>query len=413
MQLWETDGRRPHWRFKLEPATIAWDDLVRGPSHIDCASLSDPVLVREDGSYLYTLPSVVDDVELGITHVIRGEDHVTNTAVQIQLFRALGASEPAFGHHNLLTTASGEGLSKRTGALSITSLRESGIEALAIAALATLTGSSASIHPVTSLEHLMSDVDLAHLSRTPAKFDEPDLQALSRRTLHLLDFESVATRLFALGITDGPGAEPFWLAVRGNLDRLDDAATWWGVVTGVVEPVVEDGAFLNASLEHLPAEPWSLGTWQLWTDTIKQVSGRKGKALFHPLRLALTGRETGPDLKHLLPLIGRAKGVGTTRRYCRVISSPVVVGGAGSSKSGVMGVGIGGLALRAVLAGFAGFGLGPAEAGAEAGATGRAIWSDICFVTITSLLSFSSIFSASARASTQLWFGGLHVQAGS
>ena len=302
----EAQGRRPHWRFRLATETVAWDDLVRGPSHIDCASLSDPILVREDGTYLYTLPSVVDDVDLGVTHVIRGEDHVTNTAVQIQIFRALSGGAPAFGHHNLLITASGEGLSKRTGALSITSLRESGIEALAIAALATLTGSSATIHPVGSLEQLAGDIDLANLSRTPAKFDEADLEALSKKTLHQLSLEAVASRLAGLGIV-GPQAEPFWLAVRGNLDRFADTALWWTVVAGTVEPVIEDRAFLDLALDRLPAAPWSLETWGVWTDSLKQASGRKGRALFHPLRLALTGRETGPDLKHLLPLIGRPK----------------------------------------------------------------------------------------------------------
>ena len=279
---------------------------MRGPSHIDCASLSDPVLVREDGTYLYTLPSVVDDIGLGITHVIRGEDHVTNTAVQIQLVEALGGRRPAFGHHNLLTTASGEGLSKRSGALSLTSLREGGTEPLAVAALATLTGSSAAIHPVTSLTQLMGEVDLAHLSRTPAKFDVAELDTLSKKTLHALSFESVAGRLDGLGL-GGPDAQALWHCVRGNLDRFADAAIWWDVVQGRRTPVVEDPAFLDVALEHLPAEPWDEATWQVWTERLKLATGRKGKALFHPLRLALTGLETGPDLKHLLPLIGRAK----------------------------------------------------------------------------------------------------------
>ncbi len=302
----EAQGRRPHWRFKLEGETVVWDDLVRGQSHIDCASLSDPVLVREDGTYLYTLPSVVDDIDLGITHVIRGEDHVTNTAVQIQIFRALGGGVPAFGHHNLLITASGEGLSKRSGALSVTSLRENGIEALAVAALAVLTGSSASVHPVASLDELMPETELAHLSRTPAKFDVAELSALSAKTLHQLPYAAVAGRLRALGIGE-PLAETFWIAVRGNLEHLADAAGWWDVVSGAVEPVIEDSGYLALARQHLPQEPWDLDTWGTWTGALKQASGRKGRALFHPLRLALTGRDTGPDLKHLLPLIGPAK----------------------------------------------------------------------------------------------------------
>ena len=302
----EAEGRRPHWRFKLEGETIAWDDLVRGPSHIDCASLSDPVLVREDGTYLYTLPSVVDDIDLGITHVIRGEDHVTNTAVQIQLFKALGGAVLAFGHYNLLMTASGEGLSKRTGALSVTSLRENGVEALAVAALAVLTGSSTAIRPVTSLVELMPDLDLAHLSRTPAKFDEAELHALSAKTLHHLPFDAVRERLEGFGVATAI-APDFWVAVQGNLERFGDVALWWQVVAGTAEPQIEDRTFLDLALRHLPEDPWTLDTWSAWTGALKEASGRKGKALYHPLRLALTGRETGPDLKHLLPLIGRIK----------------------------------------------------------------------------------------------------------
>jgi glutamyl-tRNA synthetase len=303
----EAEGRRPHFRFELRPETVRWHDLVRGDSHIDTASLSDPVLVREDGSYLYTLPSVVDDIELDITHVIRGEDHVTNTAVQIQIFMALTDKlVPAFGHHNLLVAAGGEGLSKRTGALSIGSLRDSGIEALAIAALAVLTGSSHEVHPIASLAELGEGFDLAHISRTPARFDPAELKALSQRTLHKLDFESVRDRLAAYDIT-GFKAESFWLAVRGNLSTLLDVGDWWRVVEGEIEPVVEDRALLEAASESLPEEPWDDATWKSWTGVVAQQTGRKGRALFHPLRLALTGRETGPELAKLLPLIGRPK----------------------------------------------------------------------------------------------------------
>jgi glutamyl-tRNA synthetase len=303
----EAEGRRPHWRFELKHETIRWHDLVRGESHIDCASLSDPVLVREDGTFLYTLPSVVDDIDLTITHVIRGEDHVTNTAVQIQLFEALSERPPpAFGHHNLLVAAGGEGLSKRTGALSIGSLRDSGIEALAVAALAVLTGSSHEVHPIASLAELSEGFDLAHISRTPARFDPAELKALSQRTLHKLDFEAVRDRLAAYDIT-GFKAEPFWLAVRGNLGTLLNAADWWRVIEGEIEPVVEDQAFLDMASQRLPEEPWDETSWKDWTGRVAEETGRKGRALFHPLRLALTGRENGPELARLLPLIGRAK----------------------------------------------------------------------------------------------------------
>ena len=302
----EAEGRRPHWRFRLEPTVVRWNDLVRGESHIDCASLSDPVLQREDGSYLYTLPSVVDDIDLKVTHVIRGEDHVTNTAVQIQIFEALAGAFPTFGHHNLLTDASGEGLSKRTGALSIASLRENGIESLAASALAVLVGSAEAVQPVASLDELAASFDLSRLSHGAARFDEAELRALSARTLHQLPYEAVADRLAMFGYYQ-PRAEPFWEAIRGNLARLDDAVEWWAVVHGKIEPVVEDREFLRTAADCLPPEPWSAATWGDWTQRLKQETGRKGRQLFHPLRMALTGRESGPELAALLPLIGRAR----------------------------------------------------------------------------------------------------------
>ena len=298
----EAEGRKAHWRFLLDWEEIGWDDLVRGPSHVDCASLSDPVLVREDGTYPYTLPSVVDDLDIGITHVIRGEDHVTNTAVQIQIMQALGGAVPAFGHHNLLTTASGEGLSKRLGHLSLRGLRESGIESLAVAALAVLTGSSDAVRPVSSLDELAGLVELAHVSRAPAKFDEHELEALSAKTLHHFTFSAVADRLAALGI---PANEPFWLAVRGNLARLSDAAEWWRVVEGPIAPEIADPAFAAAAAALLPPEPFDHATWKSWTQAVAAATGAKGKALFMPLRQALTGRDHGPELAALLPLIGR------------------------------------------------------------------------------------------------------------
>ena len=302
----EASGRRPHWRFLLEPKTVRWDDMARGDSHVDCASLSDPVLRREDGSYLYTLPSVVDDVEFGVTHVIRGEDHVTNTGVQIQIFEALAGAAPRFGHHNLLTDAGGEGLSKRSGALSIASLREKGVEPLAVAALAVLVGSAEAVRPVASLDELASLADLSHLSHGSARFDEAELDALSARTLHHLPYEAVGDRLEALGIS-GPGAPALWLAVRGNLSRFEEAAFWRQVVEGDIVAVVEDRQFLELAASRLPAGAWDQSTWATWTKELKTLTGRKGRQLYHPLRLALTGQESGPELAALLPLIGRTK----------------------------------------------------------------------------------------------------------
>ncbi|AMJ59329.1 glutamate--tRNA ligase [Bosea sp. PAMC 26642] len=302
----EAEGRKPHWRFLLEPRIVAWSDLIRGEAHVDCASLSDQVLIREDGSYLYHLPSVVDDAETGITHVIRGEDHVTNTAVQIQIFEALGAKLPVFGHHNLLTTASGEGLSKRLGHLSLRGLRESGVEALAVAALAVLVGSSDAVRPVASLDELADLVDLAHVSRAPAKFDEHELEALSARTLHQLPYEAVAERLAGLGVD---GCEAFWLAIRGNLAKIDEARMWDEVVRGQLAPVIVDPDFAATAASVLPPEPFDATTWKSWTAAVSAATGAKGKALFMPLRQALTGLDHGPELAALLPLIGRDKAL--------------------------------------------------------------------------------------------------------
>lgn len=306
----EAQGRRPHWRFLLDRTTVRWDDLIRGASHVDSASLSDPVLIRADGSYLYTLPSVVDDLDCKVTLVIRGEDHVANTAVQIELFEALAGAgaAPRFAHHNLLTTASGEGLSKRSGALSIGRLREAGVEALAVAACAVQIGSSAPLHPVASFRQLVGEFDLALLSRAPARFDEADLEALSARTLHGFDFETVRDRLAAHDVV-GARAEPFWLAVRGNLRTFLDVVEWWRVVDGEIAPPdqPEEADFLAAAAAALPPEPYDARSWSQWTQGLKESFGRKGRALFHPLRLALTGREDGPELAALLPLIGRVR----------------------------------------------------------------------------------------------------------
>lgn len=303
----EVQGRRPHWRFKLEPGIVEWRDLIRGPARIDCGALSDPVLIRADGTFLYTLPSVVDDIDMRITHVIRGEDHVTNTAVQLQLFRALEpeAPAPAFAHHNLLIGAGGEGLSKRTGSLSIRSLRDEGYEPLAVAALATLTGSSDNVHAVRSLAELGALFDLAHVSRNPARFDPADLATLTHRTLALFNFEDVRDRLAAFEVV-GRKAEPLWMAARGNLRRFEDILIWWRVISGEIAPLREDAGFLAQAAELSPPEPWDETTWSKWTAAVKVATGRKGKDLFHPLRLALTGAESGPELAALLPLIGRA-----------------------------------------------------------------------------------------------------------
>jgi len=233
--------------------------------------------------------------------------------VQIQIFEALSGAPPAFGHHNLLVDAGGEGLSKRTGALSIASLRERGVEPLAVAALAVLVGSAEAVRPVASLEELAGLVDLEHLSPGAARFDEAELDALSARVLHQASYAAVADRLAAIGVA-GSRAESFWLAVRGNLSRLADAATWRSVVEGDVEPVVEDRAYIDLSASRLPMGAWDGSTWAAWTNELKALTGRKGRDLYHPLRLALTGREAGPEMAALMPLIGRAKALARLRK---------------------------------------------------------------------------------------------------
>jgi glutamyl-tRNA synthetase len=307
---YEAEGRKPYWRLLLDQRLVKWTDLARGEIEVDTASLSDPVLRRADGTYLYTFTSVVDDLDLGITHVIRGEDHITNTGVQIVLIEALGGKAPAFGHANLLTTASGEGLSKRLGHLSLRGLREQGIEAMAVASLAVLVGSAEAVRPVASMEELAKLVDLARLSHASAKFDEAELLALNAKLLHGFSFGAVQPRLRSLGVE---GGEAFWLAVRGNLERLADALEWWRIVEGPIEPIIEDHAFTAAAADLLPPEPWTATTWKAWTDALKAATGLSGRALYRPLRLALTAHEHGPELAALLPLIGGAKAAARLR----------------------------------------------------------------------------------------------------
>lgn len=310
----EAEGRKPHWRFVLpnhdgdpfatKRTDVTWTDLCRGEQSVDLASLSDPVLIRADGTYLYTLPSIVDDIDMGVTHVIRGEDHVANTGVQIAIFKALGAKAPIFGHHNLLTTRDGEGLSKRKGALSIGSLREDGLEPMAVASLAVLTGTSQAVEPLTDMAALTDKFDLASVSRSSAKFDPEELKSLNARLVHDLPFDAVKDRLEALQI--GGGAA-FWDTVRGNCDTVGDAAPYWAILTGPVTGRIEeeDREFLSSAAALLPDGDVTEETWGAWTSALKAETGRKGRGLFMPLRRVLTGLDHGPDMKAMLPLIGR------------------------------------------------------------------------------------------------------------
>ncbi len=299
----EAEGRRPHWRFKLSGETVRWQDAVRGEAHIETASLSDPVLARADGTVLYTFASVVDDAEMSITHVIRGEDHVANTAVQIEIFRALDTALPIFAHHNLIAAADGTEMSKRTGSLSLRSFREKGADPMAVASVAVLTGTSEPVHAVDSLDKLVELVEFSKLSRALTRFDPAEIAHLSARLLHEKSFAAVVDQLTALGIS-GEIAEPFWLAVRGNLSVLSDAQSWWKVVTGDISMAVEELEYLQQAAELLPSAPWVGDVWHTWVQSVKEKTGRKGKALFMPLRQALTGQDHGPEMQALLPLIG-------------------------------------------------------------------------------------------------------------
>ncbi|MDQ7250981.1 glutamate--tRNA ligase [Dongia sedimenti] len=306
-QRLEAEGRRPHWRFKLDPRNVEWNDLVRGPQHIDESSQSDPILIREDGTFLYTLPSVVDDVELKVSHVIRGNDHVTNTATQIQIYEALGAKAPTFAHLPLLVDASGEGLSKRLGSLSIMQMREEGLEPMAINAYLARIGTGHAVEAVTGLEALIADHDLSKFGKTSPRFDPEELKHLNARLLHALSFDQVKPQLAALNFAQVDPA--LWEAARGNLEKIGDIALWQQICRSEIAPVVPDGGFAAKAAELLPGEPWDGDTWKTWTQTVQKTTGKKGKDLFMPLRLALTGLDHGPELKALLPLIGRDRAL--------------------------------------------------------------------------------------------------------
>lgn len=297
----EAKGRKPHWRFKLSGKAVDFNDIIRGPVHIDTASLSDPVLIREDGRFLYTLPSVVDDIDFKITHIIRGEDHVTNTGVQVEIFEALGAPVPQFAHFSMLVGTGGEALSKRIGSLSIEEFRHEGIEPQAINSLLAKLGTSDPVVARATLDELVADFDLGKFSRAPAHFELTEVRSINHKLLHGMAYEAVQSKLDGLGV--GGGAA-FWETVRDNIQVLSEASAWWRVVQGPLDPVIVDAEFASHARELLPHGPFNDKTWSEWTAAITAKTGAKGKALFMPLRLALTGQDHGPEMKKLLPLIG-------------------------------------------------------------------------------------------------------------
>ena len=298
------EDRNPHWRFMLDREEIRFDDLIRGEQKVDAASLSDPVLFRADGQLLYTLASVVDDAEMGVTHVVRGADHVTNTGAQIQIFRALGAEPPAFAHHSLLTDADGSALSKRLGTLALKDLRESGIEPLALVAYMARLGSSLPVEVVTDLEEISASFDLSQFGMAPTKFSSDDLKQHSAKTLRSFGFVDVKDRLTDSGVPTEQ-AETLWAVLGPNLDRVSDVTDWLDVISKGAEPIVdaEDAEFVTAAFQLLPEQPWTDSTWGEWTSEVKSATGRKGRKLFMPLRKALTGRDHGPDMGALMPLL--------------------------------------------------------------------------------------------------------------
>jgi glutamyl-tRNA synthetase len=301
----EQEGVRPHWRFLLDhDVPVEWDDLVRSHQRFEAATMSDPVVRRADGTWLYMLLSVVDDIDLAVSDVVRGEDHVANTALQLQMFDALGAARPRFAHTALLTGAEGK-LSKRLGSLGVDQLRESGIEPQAIKALLARLGTSDPVEAVVDIAPLVASFDFARFGRAPARFDEGELAQVNARIVHQLPFEMVADRLPA-GMT-----AQAWEAVRPNLTTIPEAVDWWRVIEGPVDspPAGEDAAYLTAAAEMARAIDWAADPWHALTAGLKEATGRKGKALFLPLRRALTGRDHGPDMATLLPLIGRERAI--------------------------------------------------------------------------------------------------------
>jgi len=296
---YEQQGRTPHYRFMLHDESIEWNDLIRGPVAMRASTMSDPVLLREDGVPVYTLASVVDDGELAISHVIRGEDHVSNTAVQVQLYKALGFKVPQFAHMALLKTKDGE-LSKRIGGNDIRALRDAGILPMAVNALLARIGTSDAVEPFASLQPLVDSFDFKKFGRAPANYDVAELEKLNEKLLHQLPFAAVSDKLDFID-------EAFWLSIRTNIKTLDEVRQWCDIVNGTVDAHLsgDDMHFIHSTIDNLPPAPWNDTTWDAWLAAIKPTTARKGKELFMPLRLALTGREHGPELKKLLPLLGR------------------------------------------------------------------------------------------------------------
>ena len=304
----EAEGRSAHWRFKLSGNPVVWHDLVRGEQKIDTASVSDPVIRRADGSWLYTLPSVVDDLDMNISHVIRGEDHVTNTAAQVELIAALGGEVPEFAHFSLMLGADGRGLSKRLGSLALADLRDSGLEPISLNAHIARLGTADPVVPAQTMQEIIDGFDMARLGRAPARFDPEDVTRLNARILHETPYAAVVDRLAEIG---APAQAEFWEAMRGNIEKFADMQNILALIHGPVTPVVEvdDADYIEQARALLPDAPLGMDSWSDWTGRLKEETGRKGRALFMPLRKALTGQSHGPEMQHLLYHIGYDEAV--------------------------------------------------------------------------------------------------------
>ena len=300
----KSKGKKPHYRFLLNHIDVNWDDLVKGKSKYNMSNLSDPVILREDGRVIYTLASVVDDIDFAVTDILRGEDHMTNSAAQIQLFEALGSSPPRLGHLSLLTDISGEGLSKRLGSLSLKDLRQEGFQPMAISSLLSKVGTSDAIDIFKNINQIIDDFDINKFGKSKPKFDKVELSALNSKFFQLIDFENIFDDLKKININI---TKEFWYLIRGNINTLNDVNFWWDIVYGNIKTIKDSEEFTNLALKTLPKKDFDKNTWTTWTSLIMKESGRKGKDLFKPLRLCLTGQNNGPEMANLVFIMGRDK----------------------------------------------------------------------------------------------------------
>ena len=297
-------GRSPHYRFLLDHKDVNWNDLVKGTSQYNMSNLSDPVIIREDGRVIYTLASVVDDIDFEVTDILRGEDHMTNSAAQIQLFEALESSPPNLGHLSLLTDISGAGLSKRLGSISLRDLKDEGFQPMAISSLLSKVGSSDAIEIFRDINQIISDFDISKFGKSKPKFDKNELRGLNSKLFKMLDFSDISKQLKKFNFKI---SSDFWELVKGNIENLEELELWWNIIYGNIEPKYNDENFLNTALETLPEGNFDKNTWTNWTSILMEETGRKGKELYNPLRMCLTGQNKGPEMATLVFLMGRVK----------------------------------------------------------------------------------------------------------